>query len=84
VGPAGTNVDEAITGYRCGFSVRQGDVDGLVGSIRRLRDDPELAAEMSRSARRAFEDAYSDVRTLPQFDALLDGAGRSPIAHRER
>jgi colanic acid biosynthesis glycosyl transferase WcaI len=84
VGPAGTNVDEAITRYRCGFSVRQGDVDGLVGSIRRLRDDPELAAKVSRSARRAFEDAYSDVRTLPQFDALLDGAGRSPIAHRGR
>lgn len=73
IGPAGTNVDEAISTYRCGFSVRQGDVDGLVDSLRRLGDDPVLAAEMSKNARRAFEEAYSDARTLPQFDALLDG-----------
>jgi colanic acid biosynthesis glycosyl transferase WcaI len=73
VGPEGTNVDEAITTYRCGFSVRQGDVDGLVDALRRLRADQRLADEMSRNARHAFEEAYSDARTLPQFDALLDG-----------
>ncbi|MFL5798810.1 MAG: glycosyltransferase family 4 protein [Actinomycetota bacterium] len=72
VGPAGTNVDEAIERYGCGFSVRQGDADGLVRAIRSLRDDRRLAAWMSRNARAAFEDAYSDERTLPQFDALLD------------
>lgn len=72
VGPAGTNVDEAITAYDCGFSLRHGDVDGVVSAIRTLRDDPGLAGEMSTRARRAFEDAYADVRTLPQFDALLD------------
>ena len=75
VGPAGTNVDEAIAAYRCGFSLRQGDVDGLVNAVRRLRDDKELADEMSRNARRAFEDAYCDARTLPRWDALL---GESP------
>jgi colanic acid biosynthesis glycosyl transferase WcaI len=73
VGPPGTNVDEAIATYLCGFSLRQGDVDGLVGAIRRLRDDKELAAEMSENARRAFEDAYCDARTLPQFDAVING-----------
>ncbi len=77
VGPTGSNVDQAIETYACGFSVRQGDVDGLVAAIRQLRDDPDLAAEMSRNARKAFEDAYSDERTLPQFDALLDGLARS-------
>jgi glycosyltransferase involved in cell wall biosynthesis len=71
VGPAGTNVDEAIAAYRCGFSLRHGDVEGLVSAIRRLRDDRELAAEISLNARRAFEDAYCDARTLPQFDGLL-------------
>jgi putative colanic acid biosynthesis glycosyltransferase WcaI len=76
VGPAGTNVDEAIATYRCGFSVRQGDSEGLVDAVRRLRTDKKLAAKMSRNARRAFEDAYSDARTLPQFDALLDGLAR--------
>jgi colanic acid biosynthesis glycosyl transferase WcaI len=71
-GPRGTNVDEAITTYRCGFSLRQGDVEGLVDGIRRLRDDRELAAEMSRNARRAFEDGLSDTKTLPRFDAILE------------
>jgi glycosyltransferase involved in cell wall biosynthesis len=71
VGPAGSNVDQAIETYACGFSIRQGDVDGLVEAIRRLRDDPTLASEMSRNARKAFDDAYSDEQTLPQFDRLL-------------
>lgn len=72
VGPAGSNVDRAIETYACGFSIRQGDADGLVDALRRLRDDPGLASEMSRNARKAFEDAYSDEQTLPQFDRLLE------------
>ena len=71
VGPVGTNVDEAIERYGCGFSLRHGDVDGLADAVRRLRDDAELAAELSRNARRAFEDAYCDERTLPLFDELF-------------
>jgi colanic acid biosynthesis glycosyl transferase WcaI len=78
VGPAGTNVDEAIATYGCGFSLRHGDVDGVVDAIRRLRDEQTVRAEMSNRARRAFEDAYSDVRTLPRFDALLDGLVEGP------
>jgi putative colanic acid biosynthesis glycosyltransferase WcaI len=76
VGPPGTNVDEAIVRYDCGFSLRRCDVAGLVDAVRRLRDEPDLAVELSRNAREAFEDAYSDTRTLPRFDALLDGLGR--------
>jgi glycosyltransferase involved in cell wall biosynthesis len=76
VGPPGTNVDEAISRYGCGFSLRQGDVAGIVDAVRRLQHDPELETEMSRNARRAFEESYCDARTLPQFDALLDGLSR--------
>jgi colanic acid biosynthesis glycosyl transferase WcaI len=72
VGPPGTNVDEAIATYGCGTSLRQGDVQGLVDAVRRLRDDPQLRDEQSRNARKAFEEAYCDARTLPQFDALLE------------
>lgn len=72
-GPEGTNVDEAITRYRCGFSLRQGDVSGLADAIRLLRADPSLAADLSRNARRAFEETYSDRSALPRFDALLEG-----------
>src|SRR5690606_4496874 len=59
VGPAGSNVDEAITRFGCGFSLRSDDVDGLVAAVEALRDD-ELHARLSRNARRAFEEAYSD------------------------
>jgi putative colanic acid biosynthesis glycosyltransferase WcaI len=72
VGPPGSNVDEAISTYGCGMSIRQGDVAGLVEAVRRLRDDPALREEQSRNARKAFEDAFSDARTLPMFDALLE------------
>jgi glycosyltransferase involved in cell wall biosynthesis len=52
--------------------LRQGDVAGLVEAIRRLRSDPDLAAGLSRKARRAFEETYSDRSALPRFDALLE------------
>jgi putative colanic acid biosynthesis glycosyltransferase WcaI len=72
IGPKGTNVDEAIERYGCGSSVRQGDVDGVIDAIRRLRKDPRLVEEQSRNARRAFEAAYSDDRTLPSFDEVIE------------
>ena len=71
-GPTGTNVDHAITEYACGFSLRQGDVAGLVDAIRRLRSHPDLAAALSKNARRAFEETYSDRSALPRFDSLLE------------
>jgi colanic acid biosynthesis glycosyl transferase WcaI len=71
-GPEGSNVDRAIVEYGCGFSLRQGDVVGVVEAIRRLRSDPALAAELSRNARRAFEEAHSDRSALPRFDAVID------------
>ena len=70
-GPTGSNVDDAITEYACGFSLRQGDVAGLVDAIRRLRSHPDLAAALSKNARRAFEETYSDRSALPRFDSLL-------------
>jgi colanic acid biosynthesis glycosyl transferase WcaI len=80
-GPTGTNVDQAIADYDCGFSLRQGDIAGLADAVRRLRSDPDLAAELSRNARRAFEETYSDRSALPRFDSLLDdltGSGARP------
>ncbi len=68
VGPPGSNVDEAIDATGCGHSLREGDVDGLVGAVRSLRDDPTAR---SRS-RRAFETRYCDDATLPRWDALLN------------
>lgn len=82
-GPTGSNVDQAITEYACGFSMRQGDVAGLVDAIRRLRSQPDLAAALSTNARRAFEETYSDRSALPRFDSLLEdttGSGSRSLA----
>jgi hypothetical protein len=72
VGPAESNVDEAVTRFGCGASFRNGDVDGLVGFIRRLAANPERHQHMRRAARQGFEQAYCDQSTLPRFDALFD------------
>jgi glycosyltransferase involved in cell wall biosynthesis len=69
VGPAGSNVDEAIERFGCGWSLRAGDVAGVVAAVGELRS-PEVAA-VRRRARAAFEQAYSDEVALPRFDALL-------------
>jgi colanic acid biosynthesis glycosyl transferase WcaI len=68
VGPRGSNVDEAITRFDCGFSLRHGDIDGLVTAVRALRSDPGAAAR----SRRAFEEHYSSEAALPLWDAILD------------
>jgi hypothetical protein len=75
VGPAGSNVDEAIERFGCGTSLREGDVAGLVTAIRGLRGD---TTDLRRRARAAFDAAYCDEATLPRFDALLD---REPAPH---
>jgi colanic acid biosynthesis glycosyl transferase WcaI len=71
IGPEGSNVDEAITRFGCGFSFRHDDVDGFVGAVRRLRDDPTVVADLRRCARTAFEEAYTDAVALTAWDTLL-------------
>lgn len=68
VGPAGSNVDEAISSHGAGRSLRQGDTAGVVAAVRDLRRDAGARAR----ARQAFEDSYCDEATLPVFDRLLD------------
>lgn len=73
VGPAGSNVDEAIARFDCGVSLRRDDVEGLVATVRRLRDDRAWRDGLAANARRAFAEAYSDAAVLPRWDELLEG-----------
>jgi glycosyltransferase involved in cell wall biosynthesis len=72
VGPKGSNVDEAIERFGCGVSVRQGDVEGVVQFIEAAMADRAKLAELRRQARGAFEAAYCDLQTLPQFEKVLE------------
>lgn len=74
LGPLGSNVDDAIERFGCGVSLRTGDVEALVAVIRRLRDDPVWRHRLASAARRAFEEAYCDRATLPQWDAIIEPA----------
>lgn len=69
IGPEGSNVDEAITRFGAGRSLREGDVDGVVEAIHQLGSDPTARTR----ARKAFDAAYCDAATLPAFDRVLEG-----------
>jgi glycosyltransferase involved in cell wall biosynthesis len=72
IGPAGSNVDEAVQRFGCGVSLRHGDVAGVAGFLRRLASDAAFSADVRRRARRAFETAYSDAQALPAFDRVIE------------
>jgi len=72
VGPQGSNVDEAITTFDCGISLRPGQAQPLAAGIRHLMQEPRLHQQFRTRAREAFETAYCDLRTLPSFDAILE------------
>ncbi len=72
IGPVGSNVDDAIERFDAGASLRHGDVEGVVHFINDLRTQPERLQVMRINARRAFDDAFCDTQTLPQFDRILD------------
>lgn len=76
IGPAGSNVDEAIQRFNCGLSARHGQADQVAAFIRELMDDPACRAGLSRNAREAFDKAYNDTATLRQFDEIV--APQSP------
>jgi colanic acid biosynthesis glycosyl transferase WcaI len=82
VGPRKSNVDEAIERFGCGISVRHGEVDRVVDFLRELRSDPRQLAKLRARARRAFDEAYCDLRTLPQFDTVLQGLVHERRARR--
>jgi len=73
VGPEGSNVDEAIGRFGCGVSLRHGNAAGLVDFVRTLMTQQHRLSELRHRAREAVEAAYNNRRTLPLFDAVIEG-----------
>ncbi|MCK4872701.1 MAG: glycosyltransferase family 4 protein [Phycisphaerales bacterium] len=71
VGPEKSNVDDAIKRFGCGISLHHGETDALVRFIRDLVGDTEKLQNLRAEARRAFDEAYCDTQTLPQFEDVL-------------
>ena len=83
VGPQHSNVDDAITRFQCGVTLRPGQSSQLASAIRNLLTNKPLHNDFRTRARHAFDQAYCDLQTLPQFDRILAEFGRSPRRHED-
>ena len=65
---------EIIEKECCGIAVPYHDIDGIINAIMRLNDKPELAMEMGRNGRKAFEREYNwsrmEKRVLELYEAV--------------
>jgi glycosyltransferase involved in cell wall biosynthesis len=77
IGPEETNVAEAIHTFNCGFRVEPDNLEQMVNTLLSLLAQPEQIEGLGLNARRAFEMAYNDGVTLPQFDEIIDSLGPS-------
>lgn len=71
VGPPDCEVARAIIENDCGFVIANGDVDALVGAVKRLSADPALAQQMGRRGRSALERRYSMQASCANWHSLL-------------
>ncbi len=77
-GPSGGNIADAIERFACGVRVSRSDGAAMAECVRRLKTERRWLAAMKRRARYAFEQAYCDEKTLPQFDAVFDATVNPP------
>ena len=71
IGPQGSNVDEAISSYRCGLSARHGQEQDIVDFIRTLLQHPDQRHGLMKNARIAFDQTYNDTTNLKLFEDLI-------------
>ena len=82
-GPAGGNVATAIEQFACGVRVTGQDGATMAQCVRNLMTERRWHDAMKRRARYAFEEAYCDAKTLPQFDAVFDAMVNPPCVESE-
>ena len=71
VGPEGSNVDEAVKQFDCGFSARHDQPDQIARFIKHLMADPAQHQALKKKARNAFDQQYNVTKTLPRFEELV-------------
>ncbi len=84
----GTEVPRLLEASGAGIAVPPGDADRFVDAIRRLVDDPTLAARMGRRGRDWVVSAASPAAVATSYEALVgalrDGADRGLIGTTRR
>ncbi|QEH33531.1 2-deoxystreptamine glucosyltransferase [Aquisphaera giovannonii] len=73
VGPAHCETADTIRRSGCGFTVPQGDADGVVNALTAVAADPELAARMGRKGRISFLASYERDLCCDQWLDVIRG-----------
>ncbi len=83
IGPAGSNVDDAIKQFDCGISLRHHDSERLAQFLEALAGCSLTHQRYATSARVAFEQAYCDEQTLPLLDHVLGATLSGNVARKQ-
>lgn len=78
IGHPTSELARVLIEHECGYNIRQGDVDGLVNALTRLKEDTQLRRRMGENARRAMKEVYDRDASCEQWRTLLEDvvAGR--------
>jgi colanic acid biosynthesis glycosyl transferase WcaI len=71
VGPDHCESADTIRRAECGFTIRNGDVDGLVDALKRLAADRELAHRLGQNGRAAFLEAHEKDVCCAQWGWMI-------------
>lgn len=72
IGPAASEAARTIQVHGCGFVVGNRAPESLVAAIRLVRNDPEAAAALGTSSRRAFGEFFDRKIATSRYLAVLD------------
>ncbi len=84
IGTRHGGVPDVVIHGETGLLVEPGDVDGMAREMVRLADDPALAAELGRRARRRIEDRFSLDGSVARLGEIIDGAIEAARRARSR
>jgi len=71
LGNAEGEVYDLVKGHDIGCAVEEGDVAGLLGAIKKLRNNASMRADMGCRARAVFEERYDSERVIERFERIL-------------
>ena len=66
-----TQIRRHVENYACGFGVNVGDYDTLFQKLYNIIDDEKIINCWSHNARRLYEERFSKVKVLKEWEALL-------------
>jgi colanic acid biosynthesis glycosyl transferase WcaI len=72
IGDPNGELGRLVTAQSCGFAVKPGDAEALVGVLRRLANEPDTVAQMGARARHLLEKRFSRAAALERWCQLLD------------